>query len=176
MISMNIDMSEFNALIKDLGEGIEDAIRPAAQAGAQVIYDQVKVNVNSIGVKSGNLRKAIYQAYDTKESTDLKKIYGISWNKKTAPHGQLLEFGHIQRYSSYVGKDGKWHTAIRPDKRGTKKPSRRASQAEKDAYYVLRPGGSVQWMGKSFLRGALDKSGAAQEAIKTEFFKRLNIK
>ena len=34
MISMNIDMSEFNALIKDLGEGIEDAIRPAAQAGA----------------------------------------------------------------------------------------------------------------------------------------------
>jgi len=75
-----------------------------------------------------------------------------------------------------IGKDGKWHTAIRPDKRGTKKPSRRASQAEKDAYYVLRPGGSVQWMGKSFLRGALDKSGAAQEAIKTEFFKRLNIK
>lgn len=73
MISMNIDMSEFNALIKDLGEGIEDAIRPAAQAGAQVIYDQVKVNVNSIGVKSGNLRKAIYQAFDNQASTDLKK-------------------------------------------------------------------------------------------------------
>jgi hypothetical protein len=63
----------------------------------------------------------------------------VSWNHRKAPHGHLVEFGHVQRYASYVGKDGNWYTAVRPEMRGKPKPKRGASQAAKDAYYVKLP-------------------------------------
>lgn len=171
---IDVDLADFNELIRDLGESVEHAIRPAAQAGAQVIYDEAKKNVERIKQNTGNLASAIYQAYDKRASTNQLAAYSISWNAKKAPHGQLVEFGHISRYESYVGKDGKFHTMIRPEKRGQKKPNRRASQAEKDAFYVLRKGGAVQVAAQPFMRPAADKLEQAAAAVEQEFFKRIN--
>lgn len=173
-MKIDVDLSGFNELIKDLGEGIEHAIRPAAQAGAQVIYDEAKSNVERIGKKTGNLASAIYQAFDKRASTNVLAAYSVSWNAAKAPHGSLIEYGHISRYVSYVGKDGKFHTMIRPEKRGQKKPGRRASQAEKDAFYVVRKGGAVQIPAQPFMRPAADKLDKAAAAVEQEFFKRIN--
>jgi HK97 gp10 family phage protein len=173
-VRIDVDLSELNALIKDLGEGVEQAIRPAAQAGAQVIYDAVKLNVGKIRTNTGNLASAIYQAYDKRASTNDFAAYGISWNPAKAPHGHWLEFGHIQRYQSYVGKDGKFHTLVRPEMRGKPKPGRRAPQAVKDAYYMPRKGGAVQVAAQPFMRPAFAQLDKAAAAVEQEFFKRIN--
>lgn len=171
---INADFSEFNALIKDLGENVEHAIRPAAQAGAQVLYDTAKTNVAAIGRVTGNLSNAIYQAYDKHNSNEQQAFYQVSWNAKKAPHGHLVEFGHIQRYATYVGKDGKWHTRVRAEMRGKKPPSRKASQSVKDAYFVLRKT-PVQVAAQPFMRPAADQMDKAIAAVEAEFFKRINV-
>ena len=96
--------------LEQLGDGVKDAIRPVAQAGIQVIYERVKMNVAGMGRSSGNLDRAIYQAYMPEASTDGQSAYyRVSWNVIKAPHGRLLEWGWVQRYKAYF-KDGRWHT------------------------------------------------------------------
>lgn len=153
--SFTLDTSGFESFLEDLGAAAEEAVRPAAQAGAQVLYDAVKINVSRIGRVSGNLAASIYQAYSQTNSGPLTATYHVSWNHTKAPHGGLVEFGHWQRYQIVRTKGGKLVTAVRPEKAGQSKPRRRASQAEKDAYYVPRPGGPVYVPGKAFMRGAL---------------------
>lgn len=153
--SFSLDTSGFESFLEDLGAAAEEAVRPAAQAGAQVLYDAVKANVGKIGKVSGNLAASIYQAYSHSNSDDLRATYHVSWNHKKAPHGGLLEYGHWQRYQVVQTRAGKWVTVIRPEKVGQPKPKRRASQAEKDAYYMPRPGGPVYVPGKAFMRNAL---------------------
>ena len=81
-----------------------DNLRPAAQAGIQVYYDEVKRRVPvsekvhyTKGKKQayapGNLRDAIYQAYADKDSSDRKAVYRVSWNKKKAFYGHFVEHG-----------------------------------------------------------------------------------
>lgn len=62
---------------------------------ARVMYDEVKLNVEPprLGIKTGNLQRAIYHVYSPEQSDEDKKTYKISWNKRTAPHGHLIEFG-----------------------------------------------------------------------------------
>ena len=94
-----------------LGEGVKEAIRPIAFAGADVIYRQVQMNVAGMGRVSGNLASAIYRAHMPEHSTPGKReMYRISWNVKKAPHGRLLEHGWLQKYKRYVGSDGNWYT------------------------------------------------------------------
>ncbi len=78
------------------------AIRPAAQAGAQVLYDEVKIRapMSSAPHKSGkqtyapgNLKAAIYQAHSPESSQDGAHVYHVSWNKKKAFYGQFIEYG-----------------------------------------------------------------------------------
>lgn len=57
---------------------------------ASVIYDEVLTNVP---VKSGLLKSAIYRAFSPEKSDELRKTYRVSWNRKKAPHGHLIEFG-----------------------------------------------------------------------------------
>ena len=58
--------------------------------------------------------------------------------------------------------------------RGQPKPRRRASQAQKDAYYVLRRGGPVYIPGKAFMRQALiSVPDKAIDAARTTIFKAL---
>ena len=81
------------------------AIRPAAQAGAQVLYDEVKMRapMSSAPHKSGkqtyspgNLKAAIYQAYSPESSQDGAHVYHVSWNKQKAFYGQFIEYGTVK--------------------------------------------------------------------------------
>ena len=102
MISIAFDFSKLTAKLDNITKAAEKAVRPAAQDGAQVFYDEVKqrVPVSAAPHKSGKktynpgtLRKAIYQAYADKESGDGKAVYRLSWNKTHAFYGRFVEFG-----------------------------------------------------------------------------------
>nr|MBF0682523.1 HK97 gp10 family phage protein [Pseudomonas sp.] len=175
-LTISADTSSLNALFDELEEELDEAVRPAAQAAAQLLYMQVKSNVDRLGRKSGNLSNSIYQAYSRDNSGPGRATYHVSWNTRKAPHGHLLENGYIQRYASYVGRDGKWYTAVRPEMQGKPKPRRRASQAEKDAYYVPRPDGPVQWVGRAFVRSAQAQFDAAMQAATEELLRRISEK
>jgi hypothetical protein len=178
--TISVDTSSLNALLDQLGDDAEAAVRPAAQAGAQVLYEEVRKNVQRIGKKTGNLLNSIYQAFSASNSGPGKAAYHIGWRTSgagvRAPHGHLLEYDHIQRYAAYIGKDGKWYTAVRPSMRGRPKPSRRASQSVKDAYYVPRKGGPVQIAGKRFVRNAASKFPQALDAAEAKLLEILNGK
>lgn len=155
-----VDLSDLKSLLDDLGDAAEEAARPAAQAAAQVFYDTAKANVSRIKRVSGNLADAIYQVYSQDNSGPGLATYHVSWNARKAPHGGLVEYGHWQRYAVVMTTKG-WRTLIRPEMQGKPKPRRRASQAEKDAYFVPRPGGPAYIPGKAFMRGASRAAGAA---------------
>jgi len=102
VISIAFDFSKIAAKLDNITKAAEKATRPAAQAGAQVFYDEVKqrVPVSAKSHKSGKktyspgtLRKAIYQAFADKESGDGKAVYRLSWNKTHAFYGRFVEFG-----------------------------------------------------------------------------------
>jgi hypothetical protein len=169
-VNMKVDTKGVNVMIEALERDVRAALRPAAQAGAEVIYRAVLKNVQSIGKVTGNLAGAIYQAYSADNSGPGQATYHVSWNAKKAPHGHLVEFGHIQRYAVHLGKDGKWYTLVRPSKRGQPKPSRRASQAVKDAYYVPRKGGPKQVAARPFMRPAYYKQDEAAAAVRKVLF------
>ena len=102
MISIAFDFSKLAAKLDNITTAAEKAVRPAAQDGAQVFYDEVKQRVplsaksHKSGKKTynpGTLRKAIYQAFADRESGDGKALYRISWNKTHAFYGRFVEFG-----------------------------------------------------------------------------------
>ena len=68
----------------------EKVLFSGVAAMAKVIYEAVLPNVP---VKSGLLKSAIYRVYSPERSTGQRKTYRVSWNKKKAPHGHLVEFG-----------------------------------------------------------------------------------
>lgn len=96
--SIKMDLPAFDAMVDADIQRFEAAARPAAQAGAQVIYEEVKRNVDRIKKHSGNLASSIYQAYSKDNSGQGRATYHVSWNARKAPHGHLVEFGHLQRY------------------------------------------------------------------------------
>lgn len=175
-VTMSADLDAFNAVIAGIEDGVDAAVRPAAQAGAQVLYDAVLKNVNALGKKSGNLAGSIYQAFSPENSGEKSATYHISWNASKAPHGHLVEFGHIQRYAVHLGDDGKWYTLVRPSMRDKPKPKRRASQAEKDAYYVIREGGPRQIAAQPFVRPAYYRQGEAIRAVTEKFYEAVGAK
>lgn len=83
---MELDLSRFEQKVKDvvLFSGV------AAMAKAQ--YDEVKANAAK-NKKTGLLGDSVYRVYSPEKSNDSQKTYRISWNKKKAPHGHLIEFG-----------------------------------------------------------------------------------
>jgi hypothetical protein len=180
----------FSAVLDDLGEEIFAATRVGAQAGADVVYQQVQQNVRAIGSKTGNLGRSIYQAFSPESSvvhgsrggkeTYSKAVYSVSWRTSLgeggpgsrAPHGGLVEYGHLQRYASYINKKGEWKTAIRPEMQGKPPPKRRAPQAVKDAYYVLLQT-PKQVAAKPFIRTAVSAFDRAEKAMVDAFFSDL---
>lgn len=77
--------------------------RPAAQAGAQVFYEEVlmrvPVDTKPRKLKSGStsvpgaLKRSIYQVFSKSNSRKGFATYHISWNHIKAPHGHLVENG-----------------------------------------------------------------------------------
>lgn len=150
---INLDMAELDAMLDGIEADITGAIRPAAQAGAQVIYEEVLLNVAKIGKKTGNLASSIYQAYSKDKSGELVATYHISWNAKKAPHGHLLENGHIQRYRTVLSKKtGKWITL-------------KNHPLDKPIQVGARP----------FIKPAFDKFQAAYDAANAVIFERAGI-
>ena len=166
---------------------VESAVIPATQAGAEVFYKEVRQRAAGFA-DTGNLARSIYQYRNKDEQRPGHAQYKISWrkgNQKVDPkapsglpiasHGILVEYGYIQRYASYVGSDGQWYTAIKGEMRNKPRPKRRASQAEKDAYYVPRKGGPVQWLPRSFLRAGFEAAKTrALDAARMEMQKQIN--
>lgn len=102
MINFNFDFSKLTAGLDRITQAAEEATRPAAQAGAEVFYQEVRARVpqsakpHKSGKQTytpGTLRKAVYQAYADKESGEGRAKYRISWNKKHAFYGKFVEFG-----------------------------------------------------------------------------------
>ena len=162
MSGFRIDVQLGDLGMDQLADGAEAATRPAAQAGAQVFYDKVKANVTGLKRHTGNLARSIYQVYSRDNSGKAVAQYHISWNQKKAPHGHLVEFGHVQRYVTYIDKRGQWQTLVRPSMRGKPRPKRSAPQAVKDAYYVPLKGGPRIVGAKSFIRSTLTPANQRQ--------------
>lgn len=77
-----VDLSGLESLFDDLGDAAEEAARPAAQAAAQVFYDTAKANVSRIKKLSGNLDKAIYQAFSPENSGQGVAEYHINGTQR----------------------------------------------------------------------------------------------
>lgn len=112
---LRVDVSAVDSVIDGIEARLLENARPAAQAGAEVLYRAVIRNVNAIGRKTGNLADSIYQAFSDSNSEEgasgyRRATYHVSWNARKAPHGHLVEFGHMQKFKAYLGKDGKWYT------------------------------------------------------------------
>ena len=180
-LQINVDNSAIDRLIDSLGTDLEAATRPAAQAGAQVLYDEVKRNVAKIGKVKGNLERSIYQKFSPENSGTSFAEYHVSWNHKKASHGHWLEYGHLQRYKARMLPSGKWITLIRPEilarmRKGeiVKKPGRHASQEAKDAFYVLSDDVNRRIGAFHYTRDAVSKFGEAASAMSYELVRYIN--
>ena len=174
--SLSLDLGDLG--MDKLAEGAEEAARPAAQAGAQVFYDRAKANVAKLGKVTGSLDSSIYQVFSQDNSGKGRAQYHVSWNRKKAPHGHLVEYGHVQRYVVYIDKRGQWKTLVRPDMAGKPRPKRSAPQAVKDAYYVPLKGGPRVVGAKSFIRAAAtpEVARAARNAMVDRYWFTLQEK
>ncbi|MFT0533931.1 HK97 gp10 family phage protein [Castellaniella hirudinis] len=88
--------------------------RDEAKARAP-IYDQSE-SLMAAGVEftrpriPGTLRDAIYLAYSESRSAPQigMAVYSVTWNATKAPHGHLVEFGHMGTNKLIKDKDGKY--------------------------------------------------------------------
>lgn len=119
---VTINIAKFKEELRATTEMLGQATRPAAQAGAQIIYDRAKQIVatelvsdkphyfygkNAIygPYQPGTLRDSIYQAFADKESFTDTTTYRVSWNKDKAPYGHMVEFGtRTAEPHSFIGR------------------------------------------------------------------------
>lgn len=149
----------------------EKAIRPAAHAGALTFYEEI---AQRVPVDQGTLRKALYRFFDEKRSSDTRKTYLVGMNAKKAPHWHLIELGHWQYFRVVRAPDGRYFTAVRPEAKGKPRPRKRASLAEKLAYYQPNPGGPKWVPPKPYLRPSYESAAQrALEAMKRRLAERL---
>jgi HK97 gp10 family phage protein len=101
--AISFDDAGLQAALDEIGREAQASTRPAAQAGAQVLYDEVllrvpvsnKVRTTKSGrtITPGALKASIYQVYSQDNSGDDRSTYHVSWNYRKAPHGHLVEYG-----------------------------------------------------------------------------------
>lgn len=94
MIGVNTKLSgdlsgSLDKFAKDVREKV---LFSGVAAMASVIYEAARTNAQA-NKKTGLLQDSIYRVYSPEKSNDESKMYRISWNKKKAPHGHLLEYG-----------------------------------------------------------------------------------
>lgn len=109
-IAFRLDVAALTAQLQADATAIAESVRPAAQAGAQVLYEEVQRNVGRIKPHTGNLARSVYQVHSDRSGNGVE-VYHVSWNAKKAPHGHLVEFGHLQRYEvTHDPKTGRFIT------------------------------------------------------------------
>lgn len=110
-VSASFDFSKISAKLDEIVVAAKEGTRTAAQAGAQVFYDEMRARVpvsdnahffygrnsRKTGVRyyfePGNLKNSIYQYRLRYYDDGGKTTYVISWNKLKAPYGHMVEFG-----------------------------------------------------------------------------------
>lgn len=124
MISIEFDDSAVMAGLDRLGEAAKKAVRPAAQAGAQVFYEEVKRlapqsppgtahiftsrsrGKSKSGARakylyySGDLKRSIYQAFSKENSGESFATYHISWAKNEGRSGRAVPYGYMVEYGT----------------------------------------------------------------------------
>ena len=108
---IKFDTSGIKKAMETEREKMQRAVRPAAQAGAQVVYEAALRHVpegekgkyfygssyKTSGVryffKAGALRDSLYQVYSKDNSNENKATYHVSWNADKAPYAWMVEFG-----------------------------------------------------------------------------------
>ena len=118
-VKINMNLNRFKAGLNAKRQALQKATRPAAQAGAQVIYDRARSLApvsdeahkfhGTHGVYGpyapGNLRNAIYQVFSADNSYKDVSTYHISWNKDEAPYGFMVELGTSRTPAqSFIGR------------------------------------------------------------------------
>lgn len=111
MLTLDINLDGINAEIDAIKAKAEAAIRPAAQAGAQVYYQAVlaATPVSKAGhwfhgtsfkrtgqkywFESGSLKKAVYQVFSKDNSNKTHAEYQVAWNHRKVPYGFMVAFG-----------------------------------------------------------------------------------
>lgn len=94
MASSKLDTSHWLAGLDMLAGPIRVSLaRSMAVAGGKVLRDEAKARIHTV---NGVLANAIYLAFRDAYSDDRKVQYAVTWNKRKAPHGHLVEFGHWQ--------------------------------------------------------------------------------
>lgn len=123
MLTFDIDTRKLEASLDRFKITAESAIRPAAQAGAQIYYDAVRATVpvskqahffygtssKATGVRyfyeSGSLKNAVYQVYSKSSSGPSKAVYQVAWNHRKVPYGFMVAGGTTKAKSNdFIGK------------------------------------------------------------------------
>ena len=118
-MTVRMDIGRFKDQLRAEVDKLHAATRPAAQAGAQIIYDAARLNApvskkphKFYGTHKvygpyapGNLRDSIYQVFSKTNSYKDVSTYHISWNADKAPYGWMVELGTSKAPAhSFVGK------------------------------------------------------------------------
>lgn len=149
---MSFDVQAWANQVGATKEDVRASARPAAQAGADVLYLAVKANAARITPKTGKLASAIYQVWSRDQSVGGLQVYHVSWNARKAPHGHLVEYGHLQRYVTVFDPEtGRFFT----------KKNKPLAQPKQVA-------------AQPFVRPAQALMPQALEAAETEFFRTFN--
>lgn len=106
-MAIRMNTTAFKEQLRAEVDKLHAATRPAAQAGAQIIYDRARVNApvsndshffyirgKKYGPYApGTLRDAIYQVFSKDNSYKDRSTYHISFNKDKAPYGFIVHNG-----------------------------------------------------------------------------------
>jgi len=118
-MAVRMNVTAFKEQLRAELDKLHAATRPAAQAGAQIIYDAARLNApvskkphKFYGTHKvygpyapGNLRDSIYQVFSKDNSYKDVSTYHISWNADKAPYGAMVEFGTSKAPArSFIGK------------------------------------------------------------------------
>lgn len=104
---IKVDIAKFKEQLRATADELNQATRPAAQSGAQIIYSRARqlVPVSTAShkfygshavygpYKPGTLRDSIYQVFSKDNSFRDVSVYHVSWNADKAPYGAMVEFG-----------------------------------------------------------------------------------
>ena len=122
-----VDISSLVEGLGRLGAARQSVARHMGYSMGVEVRDEARIRA-PVGTEMGGsitpglLRSAIYVAYDDQRTVlnPYSVRYAVSWNRKKAPHGHLLEFGHWMPYQYATDGKGNFWTPkpLQPQKNG----------------------------------------------------------